>query len=465
MKTSLAFVLPLLALASGCAPYKYHPAPIAPPALAASLESRSLDDPGLHEWMRQAAGFEPPAWPMTAWDLNALTLVAYYFNTDMDVARANAAVADAATKTAAMKPNPSVGASAGYETAAESPYLFGFDFSLPIETAGKRGYRIAEAEHLSAASRIQVAETAWTVRSRVRQALVDVLFAQKIAAALRHQESLQSKYADLLEARFRAGEIPLPEVTAARIDLTNIRQALRTAEGQMATTHATLAAAIGIPLSGLAGKTVAWAEADRPPAPAALPGPEIRATAVENRLDVQSALARYEAAQSRLQLEAARQYPDIDLGPGYAYEEGVHLISLQLATVLPLRNHNEGPIAEAEAQRRAAGAQLLATQGTVIAETDKALTQYDAACAVLEEARRSTVQAEQQRQTAYQWLKSGESDQLTAVSADIQAAVAERARLDALHQAQLALGSLEDALQRPIDPATAPALPAKAPRE
>jgi len=198
--------------------------------------------------------------------------------------------------------------------------------------------------------------------------------------------------------------------------------------------------------------------------PGALPAPGIRATAVENRLDVQQALARYEAAQSKLQLEAARQHPDIDLGPGYAYEEGVHLISLKLGTVLPLRNRNEGPIAEAEAQRKAAGAQLLATQSAVIAETDKALAQYRAAYAVLVEARRSIAQADEQRRTAYEWLKSGEADQLTAVSADIQAAVAERARLDALHQSQLALGSLEDALQRPIEPNTAPALPKKAPR-
>lgn len=465
MKYPVLLVLPFLALACGCAPYRYHAAPISPPALAQSLETRSLDDPGLRAWMSQAAGFDSHACQMAEWDLNALTLAAYYFNADMDVARANAAVADAAITSAAMKPNPSVGASAGYETAAESPYLLGFNFSLPIETAGKRGYRIAEARHLSAASRLQIAEAAWAVRSRLRAALIDLLFAGKTAAALRSQESQQSKYVDLLDVRFRAGEVPLPEVTTARIDLTNLRQSLRAAEGQAGMAHAALAAAVGIPDSGLTGKTVNWAGAEQPPAPDALPAPNIRAAAVENRLDVQSALLQYEAAQSRLQLEAARQYPDIDLGPGYAFEEGAHLMSLQLGTVLPLRNRNEGPIAEAEAQRKAAGAQLLSTQSTVIAQTDKALAQYDAAYAVLEEARRLTAQAEQQSRTAHQWLKSGEADQLYAVSADIQAAVAERARLDALHQAQLALGSLEDALQRPIDPGTAPTLPNKVPRQ
>lgn len=454
----------LLLIVCGCARYKYHPVPVSPSALAAGLEARSLDDPGLRAWMSQYAEFKPTREPTTSWDLNSLTLAAYYFNPAIDVARANAAVSAASIKTAAMKPNPSVGASAGYETAAESPYLFGFNFSLPIETAGKRGYRIAEATHLSEAGQLQVAETAWSVRSEVRAALVDLVVAGKASALLGQQEELQSRYVSLLEERFRAGEIPLPDVTTARIDLTNLRQALRAAQGQVQTSRAALAAAIGIPLSSLADKTFDWPGVDEPPAPGALPPQSIRAEAVANRLDVQSALEQYEAAQSRLQLEVARQHPDIDLGPGYAFEEGAHLISLQLATVLPLRNRNEGPIAEAEAQRKAAGAQLLATQGTVIAQTNKALAQYDAAYAVLEEAGRSAAQTELQRQTAEAWLKSGETDQLTAVSAEVQAAVAEHARLDALHQAQLALGSLEDALERPVYPGTMPALPNRAPR-
>jgi hypothetical protein len=50
------------------------------------------------------------------------------------------------------------------------------------------------------------------------------------------------------------------------------------------------------------------------------------------------------------------------------------------------------------------------------------------------------------------------------VAAQLQASVAERARVDALHQAQLSLGLVEDALQRPISPNASPALPASAPR-
>ena len=464
MKSAVFLILPLAACVAGCTGKAYRPAPLAAQAIAAQLEARSLDDPNLQAWMLQAAGFEPPSWPLPTWDLKALTLAAYYFNPTMDVARANAAAAAAAIQTAAMKPNPSVSGGLGYETAPESPYLFTFDFSLPIETAGKRGYRIAEATHLSDASRIRIAETAWSVRSQVRAALVNLVFAGDTVALLHRQQEAQNHYLDLLQTRLRAGEIPLPEVTTARIDLANLRQAVTTAEGQAESARAALAAAIGIPLSSLTGKTFSWSGLDSPPAPSTLSDQSVRAAAVANRLDVQRALAGYEAAQSRLQLEIAGQYPDINLGPGYAFEEGAHLISLQLGAILPLRNRNQGPIAEAVAQREAAGAELLATQSNVIAQTDAALAAYNSAFSVLEQARRSLSEVEAQHHTTTAWFQQGETDRLATVATDLQVAIAVRTQLDAAHQAQMALGNLEDALQRPIDPATAPALPRQAPR-
>lgn len=464
MKSQFALAIVCLVCIGGCSRYKYHPAPISPPAVAATLYQRSLDDPNLRAWMNQCAGFEPPSWPLKTWDLNALTLAAFYFSPDLDIARANAAAADAAITTAAMKPNPTVGIGPGYESPPGSQFIMGFNFDLPIETAGKRGYRLASATHLSRASRLQLAQTAWTVRGRVRAALVDYLFAMGTANRIRQEESLQARYALLIEKRFHAGEIALPELTTAQIDLTNLRQAHRTAEGQVHTAHAALSAAIGVPDGALAGKELTWPGVDEPPATALLPPQSMREAAVENRLDVQRALEQYEAAQSNLQLEVARQYPDVHLGPGYNYEEGAHFIALNLSAVLPLRNHNEGPISEADAQRKAAGAQLLATQSAVIADTDKALAQYNAAYSALKEAQHSVSQLEKQQRTTQQLRDAGESDQLTVIGAELQTANAERALLDARHQAQLSLGLLEDALERPISPGAMPSLPTQAPR-
>jgi cobalt-zinc-cadmium efflux system outer membrane protein len=464
MKRASALMLLALPAIAGCRAYQYRPAPASPPDLAHRLEARSLDDPALHAWMENAAHFQPGSWPLQSWDLRTLTLAAWYFNPDLDIARAQVAAAGAAIRTAVMKPNPSVSIGPGYESAPESPFMMAFDLSVPIETAGKRGYRVAVAQHESEASRLQLAETGWTVRSRVRAAWISYILAARIAGLLQQQVSLQTRYADLLQERFRAGEISLPDTTTAQIDLTNLRQVLRSAEGQVGIAHAALAAAIGIPDSALAGKTITWPGAGSPPSPPQLPPPQVREKAVLNRLDVQRALAYYKAAQSSLQLEIARQYPDVELGPGYAFEEGYQLISLNLSAVLPVRNRNQGPIAEAEALRKLAGAQLLAVQSTVIADTDRALAQYRAAWATLAEARRSEGQVDSQYHAAEQALTAGETDQLTVLAAELQQKIVERSTADALLQTQVSLGALEDALQRPIDPAAAPVLPSQEPR-
>ena len=459
---SLAIVVPLLAVfLAGCAPHKYHPAPISPAATAAALYSRSLNDPALEIWMTQHAGFTASSWPLQVWNLESLTLAAFYFHPDLDVARANAATADAAITTAAMKPNPSVtlGGPKGMQQAISA-----FDFSLPIETAGKRGYRIAGATHLSTASRLQLAQVAWVVRSRLRMTLVDHLFAVQAAGLLRQETELRAKYVQLMAARYRAGEIPLPDLTTAKIDLTALSQSLSTAEGAVRTTHAALASAIGVSDAALGTTTLTWGDGGAPPAPGTLPSTAAQRLALQNRLDIRRALEQYEATQSALQLELARQYPDLNIGPGYSYEESTNYFSLVVSAVLPLRNRNQGPIAEAGAQRKAAGAALLALQSTVLADVDRSLAQYTAAFQTLEGATAAVSQLEEQERSADALLHSGEADRLTVVAAQLQTSVSKRARVDALHQTQLSLGLVEDALQRPLGVETNPVLPQNAPR-
>jgi outer membrane protein TolC len=363
-----------------------------------------------------------------------------------------------------MKPNPTVGVGSGYSTSPESAWLLAFNFSLPIETAGKRGYRTAAATHLSDAARIHLAETAWAVRSGLRTALVNYLLSLRAVDLFQKEEAVRLQNIELLDRRFRAGEIPWPDVNTARIDLANFQLAMRAAEGQIATNRAALAAAIGVPVAVLAGKRFELESLEHPPPADELSTEAIQSAAVLNRLDVRRSLDEYEAAQSNLQLEVAKQYPDIDMGPGYSYEESYHFLSFGPSLVLPLRNHNEGPIAEAEAQRKAAGVQLRIMQSTVIADSEKALAAYRAARATLDEADRAIRLQSGQIAIAKQGAVAGETDQLVPVGAELQGAIAASARIQILQQVQATLGALEDAVERPLGPESMPALPERAPR-
>jgi outer membrane protein, heavy metal efflux system len=84
---------------------------------------------------------------------------------------------------AAERPNPTVGVTPGFDSttgygAPISPWIVTAALNLPLETAGKRGYRMAQAQYLSEAARLQIAQTAWQLRHQVRQALLDLYAAR-----------------------------------------------------------------------------------------------------------------------------------------------------------------------------------------------------------------------------------------------------------------------------------------------
>ena len=67
------------------------------------------------------------AWPTPTWDLKTLSLAAWYFNPQLDEARANLSESQAALKTAGARPNPTLSVTPGIP----SPYLLTLDLSSP----------------------------------------------------------------------------------------------------------------------------------------------------------------------------------------------------------------------------------------------------------------------------------------------------------------------------------------------
>jgi outer membrane protein TolC len=435
--------LPLI----GCAVRRYQPAPLSPIDTAARLESRNMQDPGLREFLQKNIGHALSPWPMESWDLSTVTLAALYFRPELEMARARTESAEAAVVTAGARPNPSFTTQPG----VPSPYLFGLSLDFPIETAGKRGYRVERAQQLTAVARLELANAAWKVRSQARRAFLDSIVAGRELDVLRAEEGLQSRRVSLLTRRLTVGEIARPEVDSARVDLSNASLAIRTAEGHISETKAALAAAIGVPVRALEGVAFTWPDIERPPGEESLSPLQVQRDAVLNRLDVRHALAEYEAAEADLRLEIAKQYPDFDIGPGYTFEERNNFFTTGFATVLPIRNRNQGPIAEAEARRKEVGARFLATQAQVIAESESALASYRTALAELNQVQESLTRLyEPREQMARVSVSAGESEPLTLNDVQLQSAPAAHAKLNALTRAQVALGALEDAVQRPL---------------
>lgn len=439
-------------LLAGCATYQPHP--IEPGALARSFEQRSLDDPALQRYIAAHLDGAPP--PAGVWTPATLTLAAFYFSPELDLARARYATRHAAIGTAAQRPNPALLLPLGYTVSGgASPYLYGLGLDIPIETAGKRGYRQARAEDLGLAARLGIGEVAWKLRGRLRTGLLDLYRNARRRALVDNRLRTQTQIVALLERRVAVGAASAVETHAARIALARVEAELALADGGSADARARIAAVIGLPLGALRAADIRLDAFERPaPLP---PRADARRAAVLNRADLLVALAQYGASQSALQLEIARQYPDIHLGPAVTFDGGAWKVALPLSGIaLPLFNRNEGPIAEAKARRKEAAAQVLTVQARSLGAVDRALAMLAAARESLRRAdalRSAQALSVQDVQRAFD---VGQSDRLALALAHDALAAGDLARLDARVREQQAAGQLEDALQRPLaagDPA------------
>jgi len=452
---------------AGCA--RFRPEPLSPAANAAALEGRTLDDMRLHRFLLAAlpAGKAAQA---PGWDLDTLTLAALYYHPNLAVADARLAVSRAGVITARERPNPTLNLSAVFGTAAVSgaafppgviPVVVGPVVNFLIETFGKREDRTAQAQHLVDAAREDLATAAWQVRAQMRTALLNLWAAQLRLELAQEQIALRRQLVALLEQRLTAGFATALDVTRERIALAQASLGIRDVNRLQAEARVQLATAIGVPVRALDGVRVSVSAFDHPDAPAAgVASGALRRLALTERTDVRSSLAQYEAAQSALRLQIANQYPNLLLGPGYNYEFGTNRFIINPAADLPIFNQNQGPIAQAAANRQQAAASFTALQAQVIGALDAAAAAYRTTTQSLHTADALLAGEQVRQQQARAAFAAGESDRPTLVTAELEAAVIRSSRFDVLVLQRQALGALEDALQQPLfDPEAAPFVP------
>ncbi len=442
------FALPLAVLLGGCV--TYLPRPLSPARAAVEFDARSLDNPALKTFLEKNRGQMLPEWPLKTWEFQTLTLAAFFYHPSLDVARAQWAAARGGVITAGGRPNPTVSATPGYNFNAASgvtPWFPGLNFDLPIETAGKRGKRMTKAQQLSEAARWNLTTVAWQVRSALRTSLVNYNSAAKRHELLQEQLTMQQQAFKLLEERVAAGALAASEIQLTRIALEKTRLEANDSQRQMVESKSRLAEALGVPVGALAGFEFA------PPTSldAGLTSTQARRQALTSRADIAAALAEYEAAQAALQLEIAKQYPDVHLGTGYQWDQGDSKWNLGLTAEIPLLNRNQGPIAEAESRRTETAARFLAVQAKAVGEIDRAVAVYRGAQARMDSLKELTSAQAKQHEAVAAQLKSGASDQLELLNVTVELRAGELLQADAAAQLAQAFGALEDAVQKPLN--------------
>ncbi len=391
------------AVLAACAHYVPRPRP--PERAVADFTQRTLEDPQLRALLERQLPGRAADWPRRQWDRADLWVVMLHFNDGLGAARAGARAALAAARTAREPPNPSVTLLAEYANQHDgSPlWLWALISDWLLDAGAKRGARIAIADLKSQRTGFELAELAWKQRGALRRALGERLITER---ELRLRASVQSDreaQLDMARRRVEAGAAARPDLDRLVRDALQDEQQLHQARQRASRARSALAGALGVPVGALGELDLAWERLDDPPDVAATLLRSAREEALLERADVHGAVVAYS-------------------------------------------------LAEAEAQREEAGARLEATVGEAWQEIDEAIRQWQLAHTRLTEARGPVYEAAQRLYSATaRGFEAGSNDRTELVAARLAQTLAELEVLDAVRNAQEALGSLEDALRRPLE--------------
>lgn len=438
----------------GCTAFQARP--LNPATSLLPLETRSLQQADLQHFM---ANCRHESRPSSTWNLDQLNLAALYFHPDLALARAQADTAEATTITAAQRPNPSFTISPFWisNIAAAMPWIFASSLSIPIETAGKRGYRMARSQQLAEAAELRITDTAWQIRGRLRLALLDVYAANEALRLLQQQAAIGQSLNITLQQQLTAGEIAHADVLAAQLAFEQTQLNVTAAQKKQAESLGLLAVAIGVPVKALQDIKLDFSDVSQLPYFDNSQFEQLKKTALHERSDIKAARADYDAAQSALQLEIANQYPNLQVNPGYTRDVLENRWGLGVAALqLPIFNQNEGPIAEMEAKRHELAVRFEALQLRILGEIDRAHAALLAAHERLTVAEQQWLNRQDYFRATHALVTAGELDQSALKMAELALSVAERTRLEVQVENQQALAQLEMALRYTVNPPMPP---------
>ena len=198
---------------------------------------------------------------------------------------------------------------------------------------------------------------------RAEAASIDVVATEREQYLALREEMLKLAMAGRIDAAsetlYRTAEIALRSIRAmvrasqgTALDVLQFEQELFQAEVDLASSQEVTAVARANVAARAGVAPAAFQRADVPRLPTQLPD---RAALQERMLRDHPALARlraaYLVAEKELQLEIARQYPDLNIAGLYSNEEGDNKYGIGIGIELPVFDRNQPAIARADAHR------------------------------------------------------------------------------------------------------------------
>jgi len=336
----------------------YAPEPLALADYGEGWKTRGVDITPAGEWMApicESEGKNPDA-PIDMGDgisLEEAEQILLRMNPDLRVTRAEAGVEIAKQDNAGLWDDPVLDALIGQKSPDNRDDAFiigaGMTFTLPLSGRPEAQRAVAAANMDTALAQVLMKE--WQLRQDLRLAWAHWSLQKEKRTVqeetLRCFEELDTRLALLVQA----GEIQSTDVRGLTVDMLKCRMQLNTVEIELQRSENALYSFLGIhPGNSLA------LQAEIPSSAEELNDFSEESLQCLARLhpNVQILQAEYDATEKSLALEIRKQYPDIQLSPGYEDESDESRLSLGLGIPTAVWNRNRLGIATALAERNAA---------------------------------------------------------------------------------------------------------------
>jgi outer membrane protein TolC len=380
---------------------------------------RSLDLESIRQYADRLAQSEPGHVPFDSSDglsLHEAEAVALHFNPRLRLSRARAEVPLASAEEAGWWPDPQLEAevlkflnrgrrtrfrfdgpsfdgvntgifsadgisASGLETTApgyrrvdgdfiEDPWIVGASLSFTIPISGRLAVEkdLKWTEYSAAWRRILVSE--WRLLTKLREMWFEWSTLRERVGVVRENMASLKSVVEMATRLASGGEMSPTEARVLNIALARRGSKLQNLERETEQKRLAIFAMLGV----------------APDAPVTLQQ-EIqmsfidlarvidRKSLIANHPRLKAARADYETAEQQLRLEIRMQYPDLQLGPSFSFEEGFSRLGLGVGFPLPLWNRNRQGVAQALAERDTARVSAEAEVEIVMAEVAQFQTQ------------------------------------------------------------------------------------------
>jgi len=343
----------VVVVVAGCR--SYEPRPLALDATQREFLLRSVDGPSLGEFAERlrahapAAGAFDPADGISLAEAEAIALV---FNRELRTRRLAAGVTRAGAENSGFWRDPTFGVDlarivGGATNGVEA--IGSIALSLPI--SGRLELERDEAGAAHAAEIARVALVEWTTIAQLRRAWIRRAALAAEAGASRMFLERAAQILVIVDRMEQAGEIARIESRILRIEEARMRAQVRALESELSRATHEVESILGLPPRSDRALTADFGEFSGI-------GREQPQSLLERLARTSPALAvaraEHAASERTLALEMRRQWPDVELAPGFGEQDGDTQAVLGIGVTLPVLNGNRRAIAEAEAARELA---------------------------------------------------------------------------------------------------------------